>query len=229
MEGTVKFLDIIFFAMVAAFLVFRLRSVLGRRTGHERQRHDPRLSAGEAGGAGVPGGSAEPEVSQLERPIEDDLEIEVGEEVSAGLTQIRLADRDFHPGGFLGGARAAFEMVIAAYASNDRETLRGLLSDDVLADFLAAIEARVSAGQTMEHTLVAITSTDIVGAEVSGQIALVTVKIVSDQINMLRDAEGRVVEGAPDQVNEVTDVWTFSRDTRSQDPNWALAATQSPD
>ncbi|MBI4183992.1 MAG: Tim44 domain-containing protein [Proteobacteria bacterium] len=227
----VQFLDIIFFAMVAAFLVLRLRSVLGRRTGHERQRHDPRLSPrtqpGEAEAAEPPPALEAP---AGEAPAgEGEAETKLSDLVAAGLTRLRLADRTFDPERFLDGARSAFEIIIAAFAAGDRATLRALLSDDVFRDFESAIAARERGGQSLKHTLVGMTSAEIVGAEVKGSTGVVTVKFVSDQINLMHDAEGKVVAGTPEGVTSVTDVWTFTRDSRSRDPNWMLAATRSPD
>jgi predicted lipid-binding transport protein (Tim44 family) len=116
-------------------------------------------------------------------------------------------------------------MIVGAYAQGDTATLRPLLADDVYENFAAAIRARQQARQTLETTLVGIKSADLVEARMDGRNAIVTVKFVSEQINVTRNAEGAVVEGDPQQIAAVTDVWTFSRNTRSRDPNWLLVAT----
>ena len=129
--------------------------------------------------------------------------------------------------GFVGGARSAFEMIVHAFASGDTATLRPLLSDEVYERFAEAIRHRVEAKETHETTLVAIKSADIEEAELNGRTAFVTMKFVSDQINVTRTADGQIVDGEPDHVVEKTDFWTFARNTRSQDPNWLLVATRS--
>lgn len=235
-EG-IQFLDIIIFAMIAVFLVMRLRSVLGRRTGHERRR-DP-FAAGRAGEKGdkiIP-------LPDRGRPAHGDEVVDIARDPMpasrganpsgapaepGGLDRIRAADRDFTPEGFLAGARAAFEMIVTAYAAGDTATLRPLLSDDVYEKFSGAIAARAKAGETLQTTLVGITSADILEAELRGRDAAITVKFVSDQINVTRDAEDRIIEGDPSTVTSVTDLWTFSRNLRSRDPNWTLVATRSP-
>jgi predicted lipid-binding transport protein (Tim44 family) len=220
------YIDILFFAMVAAFIALRLRSVLGRRTGHERRR---------SGGFGParPNGAADNVVSLPDRSTSQ-AEAEASLDLpdaggKSGLTQIRLADRRFDPQQFLGGARAAFEMIIEAYASGDKNTLRPLLADDVYAGFERAIDQREAAGQSFETQLTAVPAAEVVGAEMRGTVARITVRFKSEQINLLRDAEGKIIEGDPRTAEEVIDIWTFERNTTSPDPNWTLVETRTPD
>lgn len=231
-------IDIIILAMVAVFLVARLYKVLGRRSGHERprdpfagvanddQRRDTVVPLPERSG---PARSEEPVVatapaSAIPTPAAD----QGGNPLQAGIARIRSVDPQFDPNMFLAGARAAFEMVISAYAKGDSAALRPLLNDEVFQNFSNAIKGRQQARETLDTTLVAVTAADLIEAELQGRNAAVTVKIVSDQINVTRDASGRVVEGDPSVVASVTDIWTFSRNTRSRDPNWTLIATRSP-
>ena len=221
------YIDILFFAMVAAFIALRLRSVLGRRTGHERRR---------TGGFGParPNGAADNVVALPERsPAQAEAEASFGglsdAGLKSGLTQVRLADRRFDLQQFLGGARAAFEMIIEAYAAGDKNTLRPLLADDVYAGFDRAIDQREAAGQSFETQLTAVPAAEVVGAEMRGSVARITVRFKSEQINLLRDAEGKVLEGDPRTAEEVIDLWTFERNTTSPDPNWTLVETRAPD
>jgi predicted lipid-binding transport protein (Tim44 family) len=216
------YFDIILFAMVAAFLVLRLRSVLGRRTGNERRR-DPIVRRAEPTGDKViafgqrPNGAAPPPAT-TEPP---------GDAVAAGLTRIRDADPGFDPPQFLEGARAAFEMIVAAFAEGDKDKLRPLLSDEVYRPFCTAIDERGAAHETLESRILALKQIDISEAELDGRAARVTLKIVSDQVNVVRAHDGSIVDGDPEHAIEKTDFWTFARDTRSTDPNWALVATDS--
>ena len=224
MDSGFQYLDLIFFAAVAVFLVLRLRSVLGRRTGNE-QRRDPF--------AGAPAGGQPAAAREAPRPLPDlaakpAIGGEPASPLSAGLARIREADSDFDETHFLGGARAAFEMIVQAFAAGDAAALRPLLSDEVFANFNGAIEERRKAGRTRSTTLVGIRSLDLMEAELQGRNAAVTVKIVSDQINVTQDSEGKTVEGDQTAVTAITDIWTFSRNTRSRDPNWTLVATRSP-
>jgi predicted lipid-binding transport protein (Tim44 family) len=215
------YFDIFLFAMVAAFLVLRLRSVLGRRTGNERPPNDAMLRRAEAPADKVtPMGHRTPAVPPL-------VTATPAEAVSAGLARIRGADATFDPGQFLTGARAAFEMIVAAFAGGDKPGLRPLLSDDVYKPFAGAIDERTQAGETLETRILQLKSLDIIEAGVSGRVARVTVKFVSDQINVLRAHDGSIVDGDPDHAIEKTDFWSFARDTRSNDPNWMLVTTAS--
>lgn len=232
-----QFFDIILFAAIAAFLVLRLRSVLGKRTGHEerpsqdpfRQGQQRQQTNGQDRDKVIP-------MPDRKRPEDEvtDEELRAAAEksetpLSAGLTQIKLADRDFDEDGFLQGARGAFEMIVNAFAAGDRQTLRQLLANDVYKDFESAIEEREKQGQTLETTLVNIANAEIIEAELQGRTAFITVKFVSEQINLLKDSEGNRIEGDGEHVAEVVDIWTFARNTRSRDPNWTLVATRSPE
>jgi predicted lipid-binding transport protein (Tim44 family) len=224
MSGGLGFLDIILFAMLAAFLVYRLGSVLGKRTGNEQQRSD------------IPGAGASPDegqeanvISLADRSLDPENElVEAASPLDAAITQIKLADRSFDEEGFVTGARMAFEMVVESFAGGDTATLRNLLSDDVYENFAAAIHDRVSKDQTHETTMVGFDVTEIIEAEMEGRNALVTVKYISDQVNVTRDAAGEAIEGDPAAVTRITDIWTFARDVSSSSPNWVLIATRSP-
>jgi predicted lipid-binding transport protein (Tim44 family) len=214
-----QYFDIILLALVAAFLVLRLRSVLGRRTGTERPPEPirPPIVKRDIGGDNV--------VSLTEPAVRDVAAPAVAK--GDGLSQIRAADPKFDPADFLQGARSAFEMIVHGFAAGDTATLRPLLSDDVYERFAEAIRQRVAAKETQETNIVAVKSQEISDAELQGRTAFVTVKFVSDQVNILRAADGTAIEGGPDQVHEKTDFWTFARNLRSQDPNWLLVATRS--
>ena len=227
MNGGFEYFDIILFAMIAAFLVYRLGSVLGKRTGHERQGREP---FGRVGGKEASGSEAGNDnvVTMPTREIAQEEE-EPDTPLGAAITQIKLADSTFTRTSFLDGARAAFEMVITAFALGDMKTLRSLLSSDVYENFADAIKTRERANQTRETTLVGIDVAEIIEAKLEDmRYANVTVKFVSQQVNATRDEENNVVDGDPNAIEKVTDIWTFRRDTRTSDPNWQLVATLSP-
>ncbi len=213
-----QLLEIILFAAVAGFLLFRLRSVLGRRTGNERRPIDPFTAP-------------KPVPVPPPQPVGGQPVVETLRGATAGLTGIaalKAADPTFDEAAFLKGARGAFELILRSFAMGDAAALQPLLSKDVLAAFSEAITARQGAHETLQTTLVGIKSASIVEVTVEGATGLVTVKLVSDQINVTRSADGKIVDGDAQKVIEKTDFWTFSRALRSRDPNWTLVATQSP-
>jgi predicted lipid-binding transport protein (Tim44 family) len=220
------YIDILFFAMVAAFIALRLRSVLGRRTGHERRR---------TGGFGPArnNGAADNVVALPDRtgpPPEVDPGIADLDEgaLKAALGRIRQVDPRFDIQSFLAGARGAFEMIVEAYSAGDKEVLRPLLADDVFRGFAGAIDQRKAAGQTLETQLMSIRAAELADAELRGSNARVGIRFTSEQVNVVRDASGTVVDGDPGTAEEVIDIWTFERDTRSPDPNWTLVETRTP-
>lgn len=230
MNESFQFIDIIFFAMVAAFLVLRLRSVLGRRTGHEQPRPDGLGREPAANGEAGRNGDNVIELPDRRRVIpEGPQDPYTGTAVGAGLTQIRLADPSFDTQKFVQGSKAAFEFILGAYAAGDIKALKPLLSAEVLGNFQHAIEARLRAGETLESELVGVKSADLVEAGMQGREAMIAVRFVSEQVNALRSATGEVLEGDPNRVTEVVDLWTFARDAKSRDPNWRLIATATPE
>ena len=229
-----QFFDIILFALIAIFLVLRLRSVLGTRDGHEggyedrfERRADNDAPSDDDGNViQLPNGrtDAEPSAQSAAPPPADETFGFEGP-VAQGIQTIREADPRFLPGEFLEGARMAFEMILNAYAQGDLKTLKQLLSPEVYQGFAQAIEDRQKADQTLQETLVGIGEADIVEAELDGRDAVLTVKFVSEQISALLDSDGTVIEGDPAKVITATDYWTFSRSTKSRNPNWALVGT----
>lgn len=227
-----QFLDIVLFAMVAAFLVLRLRSVLGKKTGHQEPRQDPisrrQQDAQKDGNVVELPNRYKDGADDMAEPLDDPVaNLDPNDPLASGITQIRIADSSFHPVEFANGARAAFEMIVQAFAEGDTKTLENLLAEDVFENFNEAIVARREANEKLETTIIGISSADVVEAAMDGRNAMVTVKFVSEQVNVTHDAEGRVVDGDPNQVTEITDIWTFSRDTKSSDPNWKLVETSS--
>lgn len=213
------YFDIILFAMVAAFLVLRLRSVLGRRTGNERRR--------DLYVRGPASPARDKVVTLTQRPAPLVAGAPPANTVAGGLAQIAAADPGFEAPAFLDGARGAFEIIVAAFARGDKNALRPLLSDDTYKPFCAAIDERQAAGETLETRIAKLKDIDIVEAGMDGRAARITVRLVSDQINVLRAHDGSVVDGDPNNLIEKTDFWTFARDTRSTDPNWLLVTTGS--
>ena len=221
----------IIFLALAVFIFLRLRSVLGQRTGRER----PPFTARDAvrtndNVVALPprGADAAPKSAEDAAPAEPWAGIaEPGSAVASGLDALVAEDPSFDPRHFLTGARAAYEMIVTAFAEGDRRNLKNLLSREVYEGFEAAIKEREQRGETVETRFVSLDKADITGAEVRGKTAQVTVRFVSQLISVTRDKNGNVTDGSPDKVTEVTDVWTFARDTSARDPNWKLVATEA--
>jgi predicted lipid-binding transport protein (Tim44 family) len=213
--------DLILFGMIAAFLVLRLRSILGRRTGFERQAPPYSPQPGPAPAGPIIEGQAEAQTAPTSRTVP-----EPASALGQTLGRMHQVDRSFDPSGFLDGAEKAFRMIVGAFASGDRVILKNLLSDDTYQAFEQAISAREAAGQTQVSTIHAVHSAAIEDAELRGTVASVTVRFVSDQTSLTRDKDGHPVVGT-DAVTEITDIWTFERNLGSRDPAWRLVAARS--
>ena len=227
----------IIFLALAVFIFLRLRSVLGQRTGRERPPYDPYAAREPARPAGdnvvqIPNRPAEaaskPDEAAETTPAERWKGIaEPGTPLAAGLDAVAVADRNFDANHFLTGARAAYEMIVTAYAEGDRRSLRNLLSREVYDGFDGAIGEREKRGDTVESRFVSIDKATITNAEVRGRSAQLTVRFQSKLVTVTRNKAGEVIDGNAESVTDVTDVWTFARDVSSRDPNWKLVATEA--
>jgi predicted lipid-binding transport protein (Tim44 family) len=225
----------IIFLALAVFIFLRLRSVLGQRTGRERPPYDPYAARDAVRGApndkvvALPTRRPEAEKpAEASEPVDRWKGIAPPESpIATGLDAIVASDTTFDPQHFITGARAAYEMIVTAYAGGDRRALKNLLSPEVYEGFETAIQERENKGETVETRFVSIDTAEIIGAEQRGGLAQITVRFVSQLISATRDRSGNVIDGSLDKVTEVTDVWTFARDVSSRDPNWKLVATEA--
>jgi predicted lipid-binding transport protein (Tim44 family) len=225
------------FLGLAVFVIIKLRSVLGTKTGFERppeviqremeERQRPPQQDNVVPlptAARPPVMAPQPEMTQAERW--KGL-AEAGTPVANGLDAIVAADPSFDAHGFVGGAKAAYEMIVQAYSKGDRKMLKDLLAKDVYDGFAQAITDREGLGQTSETTFVSIDKANLIGAEMRGKHAHVTVSFASKLITATRDKTGVVVDGSVEKIVDVNDIWTFARDVMARDPNWRLVATES--
>lgn len=230
-----QFIDIIFFAMIAAFLVLRLRGVLGRRDGHENDFRNRVKDRNDEGVDNNVVNLSEHDDAYVNDDLEDGpkkakkIVVNDDDPSSGVLAALQDDDPNFDPDEFLSGAKIAFELILGAYASGDAGALKPMLNAEVYANFSKAIQDRDLAGETLEDTLIGIKSAEILEVETEKKTTGITVKFISEQINVTRDEDGNTINGNPTTVIEVTDFWTFSRDTKSRDPNWTLTATSSLD
>ena len=223
---------------IAVFILLRLRSVLGQRTGHQNpddyfgkpSERKPAQQDGQTPDNVVKlpnrGNHAE---SEAANPALKEIEAlaKPRTKLHRGLKEIVAADPNFSPREFLNGANMAYEMIVNAYADGDQKALRGLLAPEVFEGFSSAIKGRESRGETVKSNFVGIDQSDIKAAELRDSEAQVTVRIESQIVSATYDKAGELIEGDENEVARVTDIWTFARDTRSRDPNWKLIATEA--
>jgi predicted lipid-binding transport protein (Tim44 family) len=234
--------------IVAVVVILKLRSVLGRRTGDEEARVERyRAERAQRGAAASPTDNvvamprrerdtvapapvAEVTQADAEERIKTYPSVEAG--ARNGLIDIARLDPAFDPDTFIRGAKQAYEMIVTAFAEGNRKLLKDLLSRDVYEGFTRAITDRESRGEQVDQSFVGIDKAEIMESEVKSGIASITVRFVSQLISATRDKAGAIINGDPQRIKEVTDIWTFSRDVSSakarSNPNWRLIATQSP-
>lgn len=220
MDGGFPYGDIIVIGAIAAFILLRYRAMLGENSGRDVDTRPASPVAGD-----------QPRVIQLPlghavMPIEkkDDFSADYGA-LAEKFTAMRSIDPAFTPDEFLGGARTAYEMVIAAFSKRDHDTLKMLLSEDMYKSFSLSLVDAEKEKRFNDTTLIAISESRITAAQLVGAQATITVDFVSDQIHLIRDAAGAIIEGDVSQQNRVEDSWVFTRNLSSSNPDWTIIET----
>ena len=193
------FIDIILLAMFAGFIILRLRNILGRKTGHQ----------GKSMGRYFPKG------------MEVLKDIENNEAIRSGNIDENAKKN------FLKGAEIAYEQIITSFAKGDKKSLKTLLGKNLFTDFSEVIDEREKKQLKYETTFIGIKSSKVLEFKKIENIYKVTVNFVSEIITCVKDKNNQIIEGNPDNIKTVNDVWKFSKNMWSQDPTWYLVETSN--
>lgn len=228
----------LFFFVVAVIVFIQLRGVLGKRTGHEKEHHHQQREINDMYSDSDSDSESDTDTNVVTLPRRDDAEepinkflnidsyAEPGTQLNDQLRDVIQADPNFAPKQFVDGSKMAYEMIVTAFAYGNRKELKNLLSRDVYDSYVAAINERESRKETVRFDFVGVDKAEIVQAEVVGRDVNVTVRLVSQIISATLDSGEDVIEGDLEEIAEVIDIWTFSRDVKSRDPNWRLVASE---
>lgn len=227
-------------AAIALMVVWRLRSVLGQRTGTERPPIDPYAPRRTNGNAPVETGSGKVLDFPSSKEELKKAEVDLGPKVpvwtgyakaesplAAGFEKLAQADPAFSPREFLEGAKLAYEMIVEAFAKGDKPALKNLLSREVFDGFSKAIDSRSQAGEKLDFQFVGFEKVDFMSVALTGKRANIVVKFSSQMISATYDKAGTLIDGNPREVRDITDIWTFERDVAQKDPNWRVVATET--
>ena len=221
--------DIIIYGLIAVVLLARLWAVFGRRNDEDRQRPNPFVAP-----APDPKDDEGVIVRPRATPTEDTAQasafaplLVAPMSLAGTLERLRRLDPTFDEKQFLQNVRTTFTAIVSAFAKGDLSPVEHRLGPAVLPEFQTALTARQKAGETLENKITRIREAEVTSASVDDARAVITVRIVSEQENILRDAAGNIQSGAPGKPEEITDLWAFARDAKSADPDWQLAETKS--
>ncbi len=235
MDGNIDPITLIFL-IIAIILIFKIRSVLGKHDDYDRSssNFDPKNFSKEREDNVIPlPEKKNANNNQANKPVLNDGDIgkmisktaDGNKELEKNLKVLHAADPRFNPDNFISGAKTAYEMIVTAFAEDDRKTLSNLLAEDVFKGFEGALDDRADRGHVVNSTMVGISRSEIMNVELDGKTAEITVKFVSEMISATHDGDGELIDGDPSVVQDVTDVWTFSRQVDSENLNWKLVAT----
>lgn len=239
-----EFLDLptMIIIVIAVFILLKLRSVLGQRTGHQKPEDffgaekkkksnwEDDVDSDNDNVVKLPkrDGEGNAEVEEKNQKVQEiDKLAKPRTKLNRGLKEILASDPAFSAKEFLSGAGMAYEMIVNAFADGDKRSLQNLLSREVYEGFESVIDGRAKSGETVKSSFVGIDASEIHHAELQDSLANVTVRFESQIISATFDKDGKLIEGDESEIVRVTDIWTFSRDTRSRDPNWKLIATEA--
>ena len=196
MNYSFEYIDIILLAMIAGFIFLRLRGILGKRTGFE--------------------GKINPEFENIIKKAQSESKIKLKENFD-----------DKAQSEFLKGAKIAYETIITDFSDNDNKIVasKTLLSKKIYDQFVEALNERNQRGHFAEITFIGVNSAKIKEHNKIGTMLKVTVDFVAEVITCIRDKEKKIVSGDPDKIKKIYDTWVFSRDTKSNNPNWQLVDT----
>ena len=217
--NNIPYIDILILAMIAIFIINRLKNVLGKKTGNE---HDivEKYSRGKANFKESPPDQIS-KSNQNQKTV-NDVFFHNDPKINSDLREIYNQDENFDSKEFLDGSKKAFEFIIKNYSEEKLEPLKKLLSSSIYKDFKSQIDARVKKSQNLDITIIGIKSAEIVNASLKSKIALICVKFSSEQVQVVKDLEGKIVEGDNNQILSIDEKWSFSKNLKSKDPNWTL-------
>ena len=198
MSNNFGYLDLILLAMIAGFIILRLRNVLGRKTGHEGK---------------VVSNLSEKKFEEFKKTIK----------LKKQPTEFDINQKKQ----FLKGAEIAYETIINSFAKGDRKSLKDLVTEEMNKNFESAIEERNSKNIKSELTFIGIKSSTIEKFEKTAEALFFTVKFISEIISFKKDKDNNVIEGDPNKIKTVIDRWKFTRKISSMNPNWYLAETKA--
>lgn len=209
-------IQLLVLAGIAVFLILRLRSVLGTREGYERPP-EPLATPARRGLEVVEAGE--------DRDITDHAV--AGSDTAKALAAMKRIESGFSVGEFLGGARGAYEMIIMGFERGNLDDLVPLLSRDVFESFDEVVQRREREGLRVEAHFVGLREVALAGAHFNATTkeAELVVRFIGELTSVVRDREGKIVEGDANAVKQERDTWTFARKMGSDNPNWRLVAT----
>lgn len=226
MEQAFPYGDLVVLGAIAAFIILRYRSILGKKTGHDMSKPKVKVEPPKPQERVIQMPQKEHRAAVVVKAKEDIALADIDDaEISSALAKMKQTDENFTISDFMDGAKAAFDMVVEAFSTHDKDTLKSLLSKEIYKEFEESISEQQKEKRRAQNTLVSIKKAEITEAEMSKNIATITVRFDSEQINVIVDEEGKVIEGNLSDIHDIEDEWVFERDMKSRNPNWTIIDT----
>ncbi|MBD22503.1 MAG: hypothetical protein CL572_02410 [Alphaproteobacteria bacterium] len=217
--NNIPYIDILILAMIAIFIINRLKNVLGKKTGNEQDIVE-KYSRGKANFKESP--PDQTTTSGQKKDISKDVFFHKDSKINTALRKIFNQDESFNSNEFLEGSKKAFEYIIKNYSEENLEPLKNLLSKSIYNDFRSQINLRIKKSQNLDITIIGIKNAEIISANLKSNVANISVRFKSEQVQVLKDLKGKIVEGDNNQILTIDEIWSFSKNLKNNDPNWTL-------
>ena len=217
--NNIPYIDILILAMIAIFIINRLKNVLGKKTGNEQDIVE-KYSRNKTNFKESP--PDQTSVSDQKQKTVNDVFFHEDPEINSSLRKIYNQDENFSSKEFLDGSKKAFEYIIKNYSEENLNPLKSLLSKSIFNDFKSQIDERVKKSQNLDITIIGIKNSEIVGSNLKSNVAYITVRFNSEQVQVLKDLKGKIIDGDSNQILTIDEKWSFSKSLKSKDPNWIL-------
>ena len=218
--NNIPYIDILILAMIAVFIINRLRNVLGKKTGNEQDIVEKFSRNKTNFKESPPDQITKDKTGETKKPR--DIFFHQDPTINSNLRKIHKLDNNFESESFLNGSKKAFEFIIKNYSEENLESIKSLLSKNIFNDFDTQIKKRIKNSQNQDIVIIGIKDAEIVSADLRSSNATISVKFSSEQVHVLKDPKGKVIEGDSNQILTINEDWTFSKNMKNKDPNWAL-------
>ena len=218
--NNIPYIDILILAMIAVFIINRLRNVLGKKTGNEQDIVEKFSRNKTNFKESPPDQISNDNNKKKEKPR--DIFFHQDPTINSNLRKIHKLDNNFDSQSFLDGSKKAFEFIIKNYSEENLDSIKTLLSKNIFNEFDTQIKKRIQKSQNLDITIISVKDAEILSANLRSNNAIISVKFSSEQVHVIKDPEGKIVEGDSNQILTINESWTFSKNMKSKDPNWAL-------
>ena len=219
--NNIPYIDILILAMIAIFIINRLRNVLGKKTGNESDIVEKFTQRKSAFKESEPDSISDEKVTKLDHKIEKTFHS--NKKINSVINEIIKLDNNFEINSFFEGAKKAFEFILTEYSNNNLKVLEKLVNKNIYKEFENQINLRTDKNEELEITVISVKNPEIKSVNLEKKYtAYFKLLFNSEQVQITKNSKGDIIDGDSNQILQIKEIWTFSKNLKSKDPNWTL-------